>query len=529
MSTISGNSTDQQVASIQVQSADRPPRIYRLDDDTSLIVGRDESCGIQLKDASVSPRHCTIRMSGGFVSINDWYSENGTIVNDQPIKEEVVLGPADTVKIGCYSVLIDVSSWAVDATNDPNQAMKSPTPDPVPAEPPLEHSTGVSADQGLIISTPGDDAADENASHQPALNDEPSESFDDYEQLADSHATLLDPKDFEISCEPLSDQVNEPLSRQLADANLQIERLKQELEYQSSLQNLSDFDDVQDVMQSDEAELLRAEVEQLQSDLAQRDAELQHLLDQEPSDLPCDQSETNRLVERLEDLLDELQSADQRVLTLEDLLKISDEASQAEREERKQLESWVSEIESRIAEREQESLAREESIQRQLSVANERREQAEKSLSQVMQGHESEIQRNAERHISQLQSANKDIETELGKAREELDELNRLVKQSGVEKDELATLGDRLKQMRENELEIAKERASVARQRAELTKLNDEIEFTTKKELSADNPDVRLREFRQHLKEIHEQEQVEKRERSLSARISRIWQRLDSR
>ena len=55
--------------------------------------------------------------------------------------------------------------------------------------------------------------------------------------------------------------------------------------------------------------------------------------------------ETERLVVRLEELLEELKLSDERTKTLEDLLRLCEEANLAEKEERLQVEKWLSEVE----------------------------------------------------------------------------------------------------------------------------------------------------------------------------------------
>ena len=101
------------------------------------------------------------------------------------------------------------------------------------------------------------------------------------------------------------------------------------------------------------------EVDQLRFELAERDAQVQKLSSNraQPEFDDDENDETVRLVNRLEELLDELQTSDERVRGMEELLRASDQATQAEREERCHLESWVEEIEQRVAQREAESAA----------------------------------------------------------------------------------------------------------------------------------------------------------------------------
>ena len=71
--------------------------IYALPDELSL--GRDASNGLPISDPSVSRRHCLIRRLADSFRIEDLESRNGTIVNGQPVKEQV-LHHLDEISIG---------------------------------------------------------------------------------------------------------------------------------------------------------------------------------------------------------------------------------------------------------------------------------------------------------------------------------------------------------------------------------------------------------------------------------------------
>ncbi len=119
---------------------------------------------------------------------------------------------------------------------------------------------------------------------------------------------------------------------------------------------------------NEEVELLRMEVDQLRFELAEKDAQVQELSSNraQPEFDHDENEDTVRLVNRLEELLDELQTSDERTRSMEDLLRASDVATQAEREERRHLESWVEEIEQRVSQREAESAAESSRLQTKL-------------------------------------------------------------------------------------------------------------------------------------------------------------------
>jgi diguanylate cyclase (GGDEF)-like protein len=72
-------------------------------------VGRDETCGLVLTDASVSRRHArvTTRRDGFFVE--DLGSSNGTLVNGVPVKESRV-STGDTLEVGTVPLRVDLLS-----------------------------------------------------------------------------------------------------------------------------------------------------------------------------------------------------------------------------------------------------------------------------------------------------------------------------------------------------------------------------------------------------------------------------------
>jgi hypothetical protein len=85
-------------------------------------------------------------------------------------------------------------------------------------------------------------------------------------------------------------------------------------------------------------------------------------------------------------------------------------------------------------------------------------------------------------------------------------------------------------ELRAERVQIAQERAELARQRADLMSLRAQLDQVSK---SADSPKLevenRMRAFRQHLREIHDQEQTDPPQPSLSSRLAQLWKRLEDR
>jgi pSer/pThr/pTyr-binding forkhead associated (FHA) protein len=64
------------------------------------LIGRDPECYLRPSSSTVSNRHCAIRLRSGRVSIEDFDSTNGTLVNDRRIKGEIELLNGDRLTIG---------------------------------------------------------------------------------------------------------------------------------------------------------------------------------------------------------------------------------------------------------------------------------------------------------------------------------------------------------------------------------------------------------------------------------------------
>src|SRR5258707_2876392 len=62
-------------------------------------IGREPSNFVSVLDASVSRKHCLIRIEEGQFKIQDLNSRNSTFVNGVPVTERI-LGSGDEIKIG---------------------------------------------------------------------------------------------------------------------------------------------------------------------------------------------------------------------------------------------------------------------------------------------------------------------------------------------------------------------------------------------------------------------------------------------
>ncbi len=94
-----------------------------------IVVGRSESCDLQLNFQGVSKKHARVRMLNGRLLVEDAGSTNGTFVNGLRISEETALQPADVVqfanapfKVGC-EVAVDFNCTQAEMVVDHAMAL----------------------------------------------------------------------------------------------------------------------------------------------------------------------------------------------------------------------------------------------------------------------------------------------------------------------------------------------------------------------------------------------------------------------
>jgi len=74
--------------------------------DAGITIGRSPGNTIVINNATVSGKHCEIRLDGENVVLKDFGSTNGTRVNNQDITE-AVLKPKDLVQVGSIEFLFN--------------------------------------------------------------------------------------------------------------------------------------------------------------------------------------------------------------------------------------------------------------------------------------------------------------------------------------------------------------------------------------------------------------------------------------
>jgi len=96
---------------IRVKNGKQKGKVLSLNGQNRLLIGRDNSCGLQILDQGVSREHAEIFSVGEMVFIRDMGSRNGSFVNDERIEEEL-LREGDVVRVGNTQLLFESTKEA---------------------------------------------------------------------------------------------------------------------------------------------------------------------------------------------------------------------------------------------------------------------------------------------------------------------------------------------------------------------------------------------------------------------------------
>jgi chromosome segregation ATPase len=270
--------------------------------------------------------------------------------------------------------------------------------------------------------------------------------------------------------------------------------------------------------------------------------------------------------EEIDKLTTELAVREETINLLIEQLRLVEEAEAASRAEWEQLSHWIAEVEQRVdrqaqsgADRQVEELA---SQQRQTDEYRSQLENERSTWSQERRALEQEIRRlgsllasasqgsgkpgaDAEA-LAVLEAENKrlvkrctDLEetssTEIGTLREAAESARRELAETRRQRDQIQDERDR--ERREYEIAVASLRAHSSRSSlaagepaAAAVEASTVGATATESPKTTDNSialeaDMRIRAFRQHLKEIHCHETEARNRNKLSARLSRLWNR----
>jgi len=156
------------------------------------LVGRDAQCHLRPASPLISKMHCAFSIREGKVYLKDFESTNGSVVNGQPILDEVELKDKDRIKIGPIEFQVQIEVPA--SVKSPEKVVEKPVkktaeqssssvkkPKPMVAATATTNASGAGSQQG----------ADETVqSDMTATRDDGGSSGDD-----DIAAMLLDMSD----------------------------------------------------------------------------------------------------------------------------------------------------------------------------------------------------------------------------------------------------------------------------------------------------------------------------------------------
>ena len=474
------------LATLHVNRPDMPRGSQAIHADECLAIGSDPSADICLIDDGVASTHCMIIARGGVVTVRDCFSETGTFVDRLRVREIQLLADAE-LRVGKTTISIKLSRSSPQPANVLDAS--TPNPGPIPGITETKLVTGQSCPDGS-----GGRGWTERSEGSPGVSGlrPPTTAIQQTEK-----------RNTEDSSRRISS-----LESQLQQANAEIEVLQTRLTAVTVVA-APQIDPYADEM----LELLRAEIVDLQNALADRDHSAVVRSSAFDVDAEADnilsKPDSEKLVERLEQLLQELQQRDDQIATLTELLEIAEAANRAEREERSQIDSWLRDIERRCNDREHEWLTQRTKLQSEMAAIAAERDRAEAALSANSSNVKLEAAQNV---LTSLRDTAEAQRQKLQHAAQTIAQLQRELESA------------KYVQPREERMQLAEERSEIARLRQEL-----EVERQQKQNPAVKDENLKFQALRQHLNEIHEQEQKAREERKLSSRIARLWQRLDGR
>ena len=469
------------------------PDVVALTVGASVFVGAGSNCKIQVKDDSVQQLHCMFMLEENkILKLQDW-NTGTTFLNGKVVSEEMVVRSGDQVTVGnyCLTAVLDAEYHQKMAGDALGGILDS------------------SEDQSQDVSAP---AKAENSKSEQA--DLVSEFSDGTDAIADVRGEQSKRAEFKYDF----------------DADLK-EQDSFQLNARESHPSDMQFSVGANAKGDDAPESLLLEVEQLRFELADRDAEIMALKNGGAGvsqTATMDDENALKLVTRLEDLLDELKLSDDRVQGLEELLRASEDAAAAERDERSQMEKWITEIEKRVSQRESESLAEIEGLESQLKIARSDADVIHSQLQSLSVARDDSTKQDAA--VTMLNKQVEGLRISLQQANEENRKLLERPVQSEDEIDVRARLLEKEDELAKVRLEASRERAEMARRLAKLENIRDDLEMRLQQTpRNVDKGDSRIQAMREHLKEIHAEEQAakaEKKSNSLSGRIANLLARV---
>lgn len=263
-------------------------------------------------------------------------------------------------------------------------------------------------------------------------------------------------------------------------------------------------------------ELLLAEIDDLRTALAQADSKQLTVADP-MADNSDNLVDSDRVLSRIQELSEEANRADERVLLLEEMLHAAEDANRSEVEERSHLEAWVGDIEKRVGQREAEHAAELEALRERLESADKANIRLQRQLQhaaadgECTDSHDGDVLEQLQRENGELQNALVDVTKDL----------RRLQQKFENQSEESNTA------LREERAKIAREHADMSRLKYEYAQKIKELEELPMSTTHADPSRQCLVEHRQRLREMNHEKKERQPSQSLSGRLKRIWSMID--
>ncbi len=114
--------------SLLVLSGDDNGRVHPLPQGPT-VVGRVPSCDLQLRDEAVSRRHARFVLTGDVLTVEDLNSNNGTCVDEEPVRGVRTLDEGDVIRLATSLVKV--------VRNQPSRAIATSVSTPLPSTDPM--------------------------------------------------------------------------------------------------------------------------------------------------------------------------------------------------------------------------------------------------------------------------------------------------------------------------------------------------------------------------------------------------------
>jgi pSer/pThr/pTyr-binding forkhead associated (FHA) protein len=127
--------TELKMVTLTARSGSGTVQHYQLDPDKGTFVGKSSNCGLQLRGDGLSDIHCHVCLEGGKLWVQDWMSEDGTRVNGEAISSKVEVKLGGVIQIGLHRIEVSDSPPAArcDADQDTGDGQREPVVEEEPA------------------------------------------------------------------------------------------------------------------------------------------------------------------------------------------------------------------------------------------------------------------------------------------------------------------------------------------------------------------------------------------------------------